>query len=317
MTTIRTGDGRVGLTRGCERGLATPGERATGGGGDRGPLTTRGAGIPPVGPSGIRAYRMLINNQWMFLLMACALSRTAVASADDAKREPALGGHCPVCYFEKGQAQKGAPAHQVDYLGELYYFCSAEAKKKFETVPDKYLPQLGGLCTMALGGPYGNRMPGDPAAFAIVDGRLYLFFDQRAKQLWEETPRSVILRAHELFEQPRLRGYCPVSYLRDNKAVKGNPSIRSVYKTYVYYMQSRDAKKAFDEEPEKYIPPYWKYCTTYMADHLLKYFDPKLFRVVDGRTYFFHDEEARKKFDANPAEIIRKADARWSWLQPK
>ena len=205
----------------------------------------------------------------------------------------------------------------MDYLGELYHFSSAEAKKKFESVPDKYLPQLGGLCTMALGGPYGNRLPSDPTSFTIVDGKLYLFSQERAKRLWEETPQRVIQRAHRLFERPRLSGYCPVSYLRDNKAVKGNPSLRSVYETYVYYMYSRDAKAAFDKEPEKYLPPYGDYCTTHIADREMKRFDATLFRVVNGKTYFFHDEAARTKFDADPMKMIRRANARWAYLGPK
>ncbi|MHC4697990.1 MAG: YHS domain-containing (seleno)protein [Planctomycetota bacterium] len=250
-------------------------------------------------------------------LIGCVVIGPAFVSGQEKKREPALGGHCLVAYFEKEQAVKGDPAYQVEHIGEVYYFSSAEAKKKFEALPHKYLPKLGSLCTMALGGPYGTRLPCDPTSFTIVEGKLYMFSQERAKRLWEKTPKSVIKQAHERFEQPRLSGYCPVSYQRDGKAVKGNPSLRSVYKTRLYHMASGEAKTAFDLEPERYVPPYGKYCATNMANHLMKPFDPTLFRVMNGRTYLFHNEEAQKQFDANPQKIIKKADAWWAYVRPK
>lgn len=251
------------------------------------------------------------------LLIGCVVIAPAFTSAVEKEPEPALGGYCLVSYFEKNQAVKGDPAHKTEHMGDVYHFSSAEAKEKFHANPDKYLPQFAGLCTMALGGPYGNRLPSDPTSFAIVDGRLYLFSQERAKKMWEETPESVIKRADALFEQPRLSGYCPVSYQRDNKAVKGDPSQRSVYKTYVYHTSSPEAKAAFDKDPQQYLPPYGDYCVTHLADRTMKLFDPTLFRVVKDKTYFFHNEDARKRFDADPRKIIRRANARWKYMGPK
>ena len=39
--------------------------------------------------------------------------------------------------------------------------------------------------------------------------------------------------------------------------------------------------------------------------------------MVDGKTYFFYDEAARKALGENPAGSISKADANWVKLKDK
>ena len=91
----------------------------------------------------------------------------AFGQRGEAAKRPELKGFCPAAYLLHGKAMRGDPKYSVTYHGRLYYLSSDEAKKKFQEDPEKYLPQLGGLCTTALGGSYGNRLDGDPEVFDV------------------------------------------------------------------------------------------------------------------------------------------------------
>lgn len=248
-----------------------------------------------------------------------AVTCTALVSglqAEEEKRAPALNGYCPASYLLIGKAVQGDPSYQSTYAGELYHFANAEAKKTFDADPEKYLPQFGGLCLTALGGPYGNRFPSDPEIFEIVDGKVYLFSSERARRAYHDMGRNrYIPNARDRFNEPQLRGHCPVSYQLAGKAVKGQENYKVVYRTRVYHLAGADAKEAFLKDPEKYEPQYRGYCAIGTARNKRFPTDGSVFSVVDGKTYLLWDDEAKKEFDAHPAEVIKKADANWVTLK--
>jgi YHS domain-containing protein len=84
-----------------------------------------------------------------------------------------------------------------------------------------------------------------------------------------------------------LEGYCPVAYFAVNKPLKGDPQFASDYKDVTYWFVSADAKKAFDEAPEKYIPAFGGWCAygAFAKDRFP--IDPTNFKIVDGRLLVF------------------------------
>lgn len=231
--------------------------------------------------------------------------------------EPAAGGFCLVSYFDEGREKplSGDPAHQMTYIGEVYYFSSAEAKKKFEAAPYKYLPQLGGMCVTALGGPYANRLPGNPRIFSIFEGRLYFYSSTRAKRTYEDKLEPLTQRAHRRFNVPAAGGHCPVSYRLEQKARKGTSVFRSVYRGYAYDMSSQDFQDAFDKGPANYVPAYHGFCPVSIADDVLWLGDPTVFSILNGKTYLLKDAKAKQKFDAETAAILKQADTKWLTLK--
>ncbi len=228
------------------------------------------------------------------------------------KRKPALEGHCPVAFFLLGKAVKGESAFTSTYGGELYKLSSAEAKKQFDADPAKFLPQFGGLCTTALGGSYGNRLPSDPEVFEIRDGKLYLFSSLRAKKAYDTNPQRYIARAAALFEEPALDGYCPVSYQQRNQALKGQPGAKYLYRQRVYYFVDEEAKAKFVDAPHRLLPQYGGYCAEGVSRGKRYPADPTQFAVHNGRTYLFFDGKAKAEFIAHPEEIILAADFNWT-----
>ena len=104
----------------------------------------------------------------------------------------ALGGHDPVAYFTRNQPVAGDAAITLDWNGATWRFATAENRAMFEANPQAYAPQFGGYCAWAAS--QGYIAPGDPTVWRIVDGRLYLNFNDRARMLWEQDIPGAIAR---------------------------------------------------------------------------------------------------------------------------
>ena len=59
---------------------------------------------------------------------------------------------------------------------------------------ERYALQFGGYCAWAVSQHY--LAPGDPNYWKIVDGKLYLNANARAKELWEADQAEAIKRGH-------------------------------------------------------------------------------------------------------------------------
>src|SRR3954453_3739439 len=88
----------------------------------------------------------------------------------------AIQGYDPVAYFQENKAVKGESEISVSYLGVIYYFSSAENKNAFVKDPTAYEPQYGGWCAYAMG-KSGEKVEIDPSTFKIINGKLYLFYN--------------------------------------------------------------------------------------------------------------------------------------------
>jgi YHS domain-containing protein len=106
----------------------------------------------------------------------------------------AARGYDVTAYFLKDLPERGSKAHQLQYKGVTWRFASAEALAKFKADPTAFEPQFGGYCAWAVS--QGYVAPGDPQQWKIVDGKLYLNFNARAKELWEADQADAILRGH-------------------------------------------------------------------------------------------------------------------------
>ena len=76
---------------------------------------------------------------------------------------------------------------------------------------------------------------------------------------------TVPARGEEANPKTALGGLCPVSYLLSGMAVKGDPAHQSTYAGELYYLADADTKKAFDADPEKYIPQFGGRCATVLG----------------------------------------------------
>lgn len=106
-------------------------------------------------------------------------------------------GYDVVAYFDN-EAIEGDKQFSTEFEGVKYKFISNENLEKFNTNPDKYIPQYGGYCAYAMGDK-GKKVGIDPKSFEIRDGKLYLFYDSflsHTLKLWlEEDPKELQKKA--------------------------------------------------------------------------------------------------------------------------
>lgn len=97
----------------------------------------------------------------------------------------AIKGYDPVAYFTERQAMRGSENISHDWLGAKWLFANEAHRDLFAENPVKYAPQYGGHC--ADGVAYGDVTRNiDPQAWRIIEGKLYLNYDQGAAAEIEE-----------------------------------------------------------------------------------------------------------------------------------
>lgn len=94
----------------------------------------------------------------------------------------AIRGYDPVAYFTQGRPVEGSAAHSLEWRGATWRFASAEHRALFAENPERYAPQYGGYCAWAVAQGYTASV--DPAAWDIVDDRLFLNYSKDIQQQW-------------------------------------------------------------------------------------------------------------------------------------
>lgn len=105
------------------------------------------------------------------------------------------GGYDVVSYFDAGKAIKGSSSHTAEYLGATWRFASAQHKTAFETNPEKYAPVYGGYCAWAVS--QGYLAKGDPEYWTVLEGKLYLNYNQEIQDRWLQDTENFIRLADE------------------------------------------------------------------------------------------------------------------------
>ncbi len=110
----------------------------------------------------------------------------------------AIKGYDVVAYFKENKAVKGNKDFSYDWNGAKWYFSSKENLKAFKTSPDKYAPQYGGYC--AFGYAQGHASPTEPDVFSVIDGKLYLNYNQKVQQMWTKDIPGFIIKADKNYK---------------------------------------------------------------------------------------------------------------------
>lgn len=121
----------------------------------------------------------------------------------------ALKGYDAVAYFNDGNAVEGSEQFTNEWNGAKWRFASASNRDVFSSDPQKYAPQYGGYCAWAVG--HGYTAKGDPEAWKIVDGKLYLNYSKDVQAKWVQDIPAYIVKGDEnwpkfLKEKPEHKG---------------------------------------------------------------------------------------------------------------
>ena len=96
----------------------------------------------------------------------------------------AVGGYDPVAYFKVGKPVRGKKDITYKYKGATWRFSSAANLNAFKANPNKYAPKYGGYCAWAVSQGYTAK--GDPNAWSIYKGKLYLNYNKSVRATWSK-----------------------------------------------------------------------------------------------------------------------------------
>lgn len=91
-------------------------------------------------------------------------------------------GYDVVAYVTEGKPVRGAAEFEHAWDGARWRFASAANRDAFAAAPQKYAPQYGGFCSYAVSRNY--TADGDPQAWTVADGRLFLNYSLSVRELW-------------------------------------------------------------------------------------------------------------------------------------
>lgn len=127
-------------------------------------------------------------------------SETSLSTTDQpitvfAEGSIAIRGADPVGYFTQGTYVAGSPKYTYVWGGATWQFANAEHRELFISNPWQYAPQYGGFCAWAVS--EGYIAPIDPTAWDVVNGKLYLNFNDRIQKQWQQDIPGHIARANQ------------------------------------------------------------------------------------------------------------------------
>lgn len=133
-----------------------------------------------------------------------------------------------------------------------------------------------------------------------------------------EDPAALRSKHFNLSRGVALKGYDPVAYVVENRAVKGRESLSARQQGVVYWFSSENNRQLFLNAPERYEPQYGGWCAYAMGKTGEKVdINPETFKVVDGKLYLFYNaffNNTLKSWNREEMSLRAMADDHWAAL---
>jgi hypothetical protein len=112
-----------------------------------------------------------------------------------------------------------------------------------------------------------------------------------------------------------IEGYDPVAYFTDAAAELGLPDFEASEAGAVWRFRNEGNRASFVAHPDIYGPQFGGYDPTDLARGVTVAGNPRFWLLAGERLYLFGREEHRDAFAADPARLLREANARWPQLR--
>ena len=141
----------------------------------------------------MRNSRRHLSSAILAFAAVAAFARGPVEPVDKNRDGLALRGYDPVAYFTQSKPVRGVPQFSFHWMNATWWFASQSDRDLFTAEPEKYAPQFGGYCAWAVGHNY--TADGDPEAWKIVDGKLFVNYNKDVQKKWEPDAANWIAKA--------------------------------------------------------------------------------------------------------------------------
>lgn len=105
----------------------------------------------------------------------------------------AISGRDVVSFHNNEKPLKGKRKYVAEYDNTKWRFASEENRDLFLEDPDKYVPEFGGFCPVALA--KNKAKVGHVNQYSFVDDKLYFNYDSASKSAFKNDADNLLLRA--------------------------------------------------------------------------------------------------------------------------
>jgi YHS domain-containing protein len=106
-----------------------------------------------------------------------------------------------------------------------------------------------------------------------------------------------------------IKGYDPVSYFVDGRAIKGTASLAQDFDDSRYHFSSAKNRELFAANPARYVPQFGGLCAAGLADGSVVESDPTAFVVRDGKLYLFSAAKGVERVQKDPSLLTKAVQA--------
>ncbi|MFZ6870541.1 YHS domain-containing (seleno)protein [Undibacterium sp. Di27W] len=139
------------------------------------------------------------------LVLSSGFATAAPIAPIFATEAGAIRGYDPVAYFKQNKPVKGKKELSYQWQGADWHFASKDNLEAFKADPEKYAPQYGGYCAYGVAQGYTPEI--DPAAYKVVDGKLYLNLSKDVLKRWVKDIPGYVKDANENWPQLKAGTY--------------------------------------------------------------------------------------------------------------
>jgi YHS domain-containing protein len=108
------------------------------------------------------------------------------------------------------------------------------------------------------------------------------------------------------FGDVAIKGYDPVAYFTENKAVEGSDQFAHRWLGATWYFASAENRDLFIKDPGKYAPQYGGYCADGVSfGTITTNIDPKAWRIIEGKLYLSYDPGAAEGLVTKPNKVTQ------------
>lgn len=116
------------------------------------------------------------------------------------------------------------------------------------------------------------------------------------------------------FSSKAISGYDTVAYFTEGKPVKGSSKFSTEWRGAKWQFASAENLALFKADPEKYAPQYGGYCAWAVSQGTEAPGDPDNWAIDNGKLYLNYNANVQKRWNADRANFIKDADAKWPTL---
>ena len=111
-----------------------------------------------------------------------------------------------------------------------------------------------------------------------------------------------------------IKGYDPVAYFTQSRAVKGAPAYAATHNGATYLFASAQNRDAFTTTPEKYLPQFGGYCAWAVSHGYTADVDPTAWHIDSNKLYLHYNRTIQSRWLREKAKWIAEAERNWPGL---